>query len=307
MSEDGIPDIGEPGTITVVDVAAATDPKAQINHGVDRRARKRHREDQLPDREGGDEEDDGSRHVSIPYGPPQVAEYSPPINYVNEQDPEGEEEEEMDEEEEHQMIKRAEKTDIQRLLDARHRRRRLGKHMAQDQLDEDLEAVKKFLELSEEDKEAYLAIYEYDPSKDNIVEGLGKATSLALRVGLAKTIRPKDYDFVSLALDMPEVKDSIAALWDCVDLEEYKGTKILKFAVAAGHIGDTLVGTGMKVYHKIGQAAELRDRKEQLERRRLNGGHSVFDRSAHHVQSTPQTQQPETQSINDPGGIVATI
>lgn len=171
------------------------------------------------------------------------------------------------------------KSQVQRLLNAKRRRRRLGRHMAQEQVNEDMDDVKKFLSLNDADKEAYLAIYEYDGSSDNIVEGLAKASSLALRVGLAYTVRPKDYDIASMALDMPEVKDGLATIWDCVDIENQADTKFIKMAAAIGHVGDTMMGTAMKLYQGVARAAELRERKEQMERRKAAGVQSVFDQN----------------------------
>lgn len=183
------------------------------------------------------------------------------------------------------------KSDVQRLLDAKHRRRRLGRHMAQDQIQEDLDDVKKFLALPEADREAYLTIYEYDGSTDNLVEGLAKASSLALRIGLAYTVAPKDYDLAAMALDMPEVKDSLATIWDCIDIDQYTETKLIKGAAAVGHIGDTLMGAAMKLYQGIARAAELRERHAALEKRKAAGVQSVFDLSGNngvpdHAQST---------------------
>lgn len=181
-----------------------------------------------------------------------------------------------------------EKSEVQRLLDAMHRRRRLGRHMASEQVKEDLEEVKKFLSLPEADKEAYLSIYEYDGSGDNLVDGMAKASSLALRVGLAYTVHPRDYDLASIALDMPEVKDSLATIWDCVDVTQYGDLKAIKAAAAVGHIGDTLLGVAMKLYQSVARASELRDRKEQMDRRRASGTQSVFDLSGvNGVQANP--------------------
>lgn len=169
------------------------------------------------------------------------------------------------------------KSDVHRLLEAKHRRRRMGRHVGNDQIQEDLDDVKKFLSLSPEDREAYLSIYEYDGSSDNLVEGLAKVSTLALRVGLAASVHPRDYDLASIALDMPEVKDSLATIWDCVDITSYADVRAVRAASAIGHIGDTLLGAAMKLYQGVARASELRYRREQMERRKSQGIQSVFD------------------------------
>lgn len=179
-----------------------------------------------------------------------------------------------------------EKSDIQRLLEAKHRRRRQGKHMSQAEVDEDLEDVKRFLALSEADRKAYLSIYEYDGSRDNLIEGMAKASSLALRMGLAYTIPAEDYDLATMAMEMPEVKDSLATIWDCVDFEEYASGKALKFFAAVGHVGDTLVSAAMKLYQGVSRAADLRRRSADILRRKEAGLQSVFDQRAVHNHGT---------------------
>lgn len=161
------------------------------------------------------------------------------------------------------------KSQVERLLNAKHRRKRFGKHVSQEQMKEDLEDVKHFLSLTEEEKQAYLCIYEYDGYDEMKAAGLAKASSLALRVGLAYTVKPDNYDMVCIALDQPEVKDSIATLWDCVDVDQYASVRTIKSISAIGHIGETLLGAGMNLYQGIQKAAQVR--KTVLERRQNMG------------------------------------
>lgn len=175
-----------------------------------------------------------------------------------------------------------EKSDIQRLLEAKQRRRRTGRNMAQVQVEEDLEDVKRFQAMSPEDKKAFLSIYEYDGTGDNLIDGLAKASSLALRVGLAYVVEPDDYDLASLALEMPDVKDSLALIWDCVDLDKYGYGKLAKAASAIGHIGDTILSAGMKLYQGVMRASDLRKKAADLERRREAGIQSPFDHRVVH-------------------------
>lgn len=202
------------------------------------------------------------------------------------------------------------KSQVQRLLDAKHRRRRLGKHVANEQIQEDLDDVKKFLSLSEDDREAYLSIYEYDGTTDNIIEGLTKATAMGLRVGLACTVDARDYDLAAMALDMPEVKDSLATIWDCVDVPSYANQKAIKAVSAVGHIGDTLVGAAMRIYQGVSKASELRNRKEQMERRKEQGIQSIFDLSkdGSSKADSVNTKRTESEAIpSEPSVIVDRI
>lgn len=177
-------------------------------------------------------------------------------------------------------------TPIQRLIQAKHKARRQGRNLKKDQIAEDLADVRQFLALSDEDKEAYLQIHEYDPTLDNLVDGLSKFTTLLLRTGMAAHFDPAEYDLVSGALEMPEIKDSISAIWDCVDVVGYGKYKPVKLAAAAGHIGDTVAGAAMKLYHTIDKAAEIRARlKAQQERKLANNGQSPFN------VNTPQNAQ----------------
>lgn len=263
MSDTSASVAGAPGTITVVDTGDDHSPSTAHSEP----SRKRSRADAgLPPVEEGS---------PSPLHRPQDG--GVPTFTVNENDEDDDDEMEED------------KSDIQRLLDAKHRRRRLGRHMAKDQIEEDLADVKKFLALPEEDKEAYLSIYEYDGSDDNLLEGLAKASALALRFGLAYTVEPKNYDLVSMALDFPEVKDSMATIWDFVDISEHKSTKTIKMVAAVGHIGDTLMGAAMKLYQAVGRASELRDRKEELARNRASGIQSVFDLTGTHGDASSST------------------
>lgn len=239
-------DLSGGGSITVVD----TTPSGTVTSAPKKRSRA---DAMLP----ADDEYAPDAH--------RLEEGSAPVHYVNENEAYGIEPEQ------------AMKTPVQRLLDARHRRRRLGRHMANDQVQEDLDEVKKFLAMSEADREAYLSIYEYDGSSDNLVQGLARASSLALRVGLAYTVAPKDYDLASLALEMPEVKDSLETVWDCVDVTQYGDARALKTISAIGHVGDTLLGAAMKLYQGVAKAAELRQRSDVIERRKAAGDQSVFD------------------------------
>src|SRR5262249_43644015 len=121
---------------------------------------------------------------------------------------------------------------------------------------------------------------------EDLAEGLSKATTLALRFGLAYTTHAKDYDIVDSALELPEVKDSIATLWDCVDLP--KSNKMWRGAAAVGHIGDTVLRSAMKLYQTVGRAAEMRTQREEMERKKASGVQSVFDLSGnnHHGNSS---------------------
>lgn len=267
-------DVGAPGTITVVDTE--TNPSVQ--------SRKRSRENvvQAPDDPGAPE---ARRNYAEDTG------VAAPTYHVSEQEAYGEEPvSESDEEGEENEPQ----SQIHRLLAAKRRRRRLNRHMGNDQIQEDLDDVKKFLSLSEADKEAWLAIYEYDGSGDQLVEGLAKASSLALRLGLATTVPPKDYDLVNTALEMPEVKDGIAAMWDCVDIAGYADTKFLKAAAAVGHVGDTMAGALMKCYQGINRAAQLRDRRDQMAlRQQSTGVQSIFDVSGQNGKQNLEGAQPQ--------------
>ena len=198
-------------------------------------------------------------------------------------------------------VREEQKSDVQRLLEAKHRRRRLGRHLSQAQMDEDLEDVKRFLAMTPEDKRAYLSIFEYDGTNDNMIEGLAKASSLALRAGLAYVVEPDDYDLATLALEMPEVKDSLATIWDCVDLDQYAGGKMIKAASAIGHIGDTLLSAAMKLFQGVRRASDLRKRAADIQRRRSEGIQSVFDQRA--VQSNSPVENGGVESDDvDPEG-----
>jgi hypothetical protein len=254
---DDLGAISAPGTITVVDPDSAA-PGAQPVP-VRANGRKRKRAEQAPaDRvvEGEVTEEDGipTQHISQE-------------QWNTKDDPPAEQE-------------HTSSSYVQRLLDAKHRRRRTGKHVEQAQLKEDLEDVKKFLAMSDEDKEAYLLIYEYDDTRRSTVDGLAKASSLALRVGLAYTIPSRDYDIAAVALDQPEVKDSITNLWDIVNLDGYEQTAAVKGLSALGHIGDVILTAFMKIYQNITRAGEMRDKKEEQARQRGAGVQSMFDVTA---------------------------
>ena len=177
------------------------------------------------------------------------------------------------------------KSQIARLLDAKRKRRRTGRLMAQEQMNEDLADVKHFMQLPESEKEAYLAIYEYDDGGEKMIQGLTKASSMSLKLGMAFAVHPQDYDLVQKAIDLPEVQDGISLIWDCVDVSEYSDVKAVKMAAAIGHIGDTLLGAAMKAYNAVTRVAEYR-RKQQ-------GNQSVFDLGAgdtqHGFQTTAET------------------
>lgn len=163
----------------------------------------------------------------------------------------------------------AAKSQIARLLDAKRKRRRTGRLMAQEQINEDLEDVKHFMQMPEEEKEAYLAIYEYDDGGERMIQGLAKASSMSLKLGMAFAVHPQDYDLVQKAIDLPEVQDGISLIWDCVDVSDCSEYKAIKMASAIGHIGDTLIGAAMKAYNAVTRVAEYR-RKQQ-------SSQSVFD------------------------------
>ncbi len=242
-------DAGTPGVITIVEPEKQDEKTTTSQRNVKRKR---------VDTEHMDDDND-DLHVSHRDAPPVMYASENQVYGIQEQEPP--------------------RSQVQRLLDAKHRRRRLGKHVGNEQIQEDLADVKKFLSLSDEDKEAYLTIYEYDGTTDNIIEGLTKATSMGLRVGLACTVDARDYDLAAMALDMPEVKDSLATIWDCVDVPSYANQKAIKAVSAVGHIGDTLIGAAMKIYQGVSRASELRNRKEQMERRKEQGIQSIFDLS----------------------------
>lgn len=179
------------------------------------------------------------------------------------------------------------KSQVQRLLDAKHRRRRQGKHVAHAQLAEDLEDVKRFLSLSDADKEAYLSIYEYDNTTDHIVEGLTKATTLGMRVGMAYSLEPADYDLAEMALDLPEVKDALATVWECVDLDSYTHVRAVKATAAAGHLADTIFSCFMKAYQGVAKAAKMRRTHETILAQRAAGNQSPFDLASNGISEAP--------------------
>lgn len=260
--------LGAPGTITVVDPSIDS-PSHNITDTVPKRSVRKRKRQSLEDAVE-DEVPPQAKRVTLPEIGGDECDYgdnSPPTYLVGEKEVYGERDEEPVDT----------RTPVQRFLDAKHRRRRLGRHMAREQVQEDLEDVKKFLSLSHEDREAYLSIYEYDGTKDDVVAGLAKASSLALRVGLLYTVHPKDYDLAAMALDTPEVKDSLENIWDCVDLDYFGATKTMKAASAVGHIGDTILAGAMKMYQGIQRASALREAKDAIRRRDALGVQSLFD------------------------------
>lgn len=301
MTDNAPISVGPPGTITVVD------PNLDVPRRDESKqtSRKRKRINKTP----SEDDDSNVAHkakrmmtmqstVDMCDDDGDDVNNDTPVMYVGEREAHGEEYDEDEDSETHVDNR----SPVQRFLDAKHRRRRLGRHMAKDQVEEDLEDVKRFLSLSEADREAYLSIYEYDGSKDNVVQGLAKASSLALRVGLLYTVPPRDYDLASMALDMPEIRDSLETIWDCVDLDYFQATKTMKSLSAVGHIGDTLLGAAMRLYQGVARASELRDRKDQIERRKASGGQSLFDLSSgsNGQQPQPSTTPADGEADNKP-------
>lgn len=172
------------------------------------------------------------------------------------------------------------RTQVERLLDAKRRRRRMGRHVAEEQIREDLEDVKRFLSLPEADRDAYLSIYEYDGNEEEVIDGLAKLSSLGIRTWIAYNRPAKDYEFAALALDNPQVKDALASAWSCLDIAKIADKKPIKAAVALGHVGDVLLNTGMSVYQAVNTRADDRDRILRMERKKQTGVQSVFDLSS---------------------------
>lgn len=159
--------------------------------------------------------------------------------------------------------------------------------MAQEQINEDLADVKQFMQLPEEEKEAYLAIYEYDDGGEKLIQGLTKASSMSLKLGMAFAVHPQDYDLVQKAIELPEVQDGISLIWDCVDVSEYSEVKAVKMASAIGHIGDTLLGAAMKAYNAVARVAEYR--------RNQQASQSVFHTRPENTSNGAQPQDPTTR------------
>lgn len=205
------------------------------------------------------------------------------------------------------------RSQVERLLDAKRRRRRMGRHVAEEQIKEDLEDVKRFLALPEADRDAYLSIYEYDGNEEEVVEGLAKLSSLGIRTWLAYNRPAKDYEFAALALDNPKVKDALASAWGCLDIAKLADKKPIKAAVALGHVGDVLLNTSMSVYQAVNARADDRDRALRIERKKHSGVQSVFDLSSsngntNETYSTGTTQGVEHQQLpNETTNIVDQI
>lgn len=185
----------------------------------------------------------------------------------------------QDEQEEEDAKPRHESTaeQVERLLTAKRRRHRLGRLTAQENLASDMEDVKKFLSLSKADREAFLVVYEFDDFKESVVSGCAKASSLVLRMALAKLVAPDNFDLVSVALDLPDTKNSLLTLWEMVDPEDYLDLRYIRALSAVGHLGDVLLTTGMNIFNSITKAAEIRQLQKDLELRRAFGVQSVFD------------------------------
>ena len=151
---------------------------------------------------------------------------------------------------------------VQRFIDALHRRRKGTRHMSDAMIQEDFEQVKNFLSCSEEEQDAYLAIYEYDHNRDVIKSGIGKVATMSLRFALLRAVAPQHYSLVDDALKTPEVMDTVDSIYDVANLGELN-PKVMRVVANVGHIGDTLLQTSMNLYAALSKLAEEHQNRQK--------------------------------------------
>lgn len=182
---------------------------------------------------------------------------------------------------------------VHRLLAAKRRMRRLGKHMMNQYLEEDKTDVEAFMALTKEQQLAYLALYEFDSTSDDMLEGMAKLSSMAVRGYAGIMCSSTEAEIVNRLLEAPEVKDSLATAWDCVGVGALANSKPVRFISAAGHVGDAIARAIITVKAKAEEITEKVKRSEELEKRKASGIQSIFDVRASHASS----EEKDTDSV----------
>ena len=184
-----------------------------------------------------------------------------------------------------QETRQSTKPDLQRFLDAKRKRRRLGTRFSDQQLQTDIADAREFLALSDVDKQAYLSVYEYDNSNHSVVEGLTKVSTVGLKVALAFTTPVVHYPLAMAALNSAEVQDTLGSMIECSDnLSLFSDSKYIKLLASIGHSADTVATLFMNTMGMVSRAASLASEKP-VERATARSVHSLFDLDGGETQS----------------------
>ena len=174
---------------------------------------------------------------------------------------------------------------VHRLLAAKRRMRRLGKHVMTKHLEEDKADVEGFMALTKEQQLAYLALYEFDSTSDDLLEGMSKVSSMAVRTYASTMCSSSKAEIINRLLDSPEVKDCLATAWDCVGIGSLANSKPVKFLSATGHVGDAVARCLITVNAKAEEISKKVKQSEELEKRKASGTQSIFDFEEKHASS----------------------
>lgn len=142
---------------------------------------------------------------------------------------------------------------VRRLLAAKRKQRRLGAEANMERIQAQVQEVKDFLKMDAEEQDAFLAVYEEDGASEHIAKGLTRATSLALKLALQKTIpsNQSDFDTIHQCIELPAIQDSIADMWELAEIANYADLKPIRVVANLGHILNSLVSNGMLAYQAV--------------------------------------------------------